>query len=76
MPLKSKKNNSKKLSKKDYDKDGKMETPEQEYKGARGNAIRKSKGNTNKKAKGKKGSLRENFNHLINTIVKKQFGFN
>ena len=70
MPLKSKKNKaktskSKKISKKDYDKDGKVETPEQEYRGVRGNAI--------KKAKGKEGSLKENFNHLINTIVKKNF---
>lgn len=43
-------NEAKKLAKKDYDKDGKLETPEQEYKGVRGNAIRKARGKNIKKA--------------------------
>jgi hypothetical protein len=37
-------NEAKKLAKKDYDKDGKLETPEQEYKGVRDNAIKKAQG--------------------------------
>lgn len=34
---------SKSKAKKDYDKDGKLESPEEEYKGSKGKAIKKSK---------------------------------
>jgi len=33
----------KKLAKKDYDKDGKLETPEDEYKGSKDRAIKQAK---------------------------------
>jgi len=42
-------NEAKKLAKKDYDKDGKLETPEQEYKGVRGNAIARARSKNIKK---------------------------
>ena len=60
---KDRKKKSEKLSKKDYDKDGKLETPEQEYKGSRGNAI--------KKAKSKKSSLKESFDLYINKLLQR-----
>lgn len=56
-----------KKAKKDYDGDGKVETPEQEYKGSKDKAI--------KKAKGKKTSLKEGFNEYVNTILKKSLLF-
>lgn len=34
---------AKKLAKKDYDKDGKLETPEEEYKGSKDRAIKHAK---------------------------------
>ena len=37
-------NEAKKLAKKDYDKDGKLETSEQEYKGVKDAAIKRAKG--------------------------------
>jgi hypothetical protein len=42
---------AKKLAKKDYDKDGKVESPSEEYKGVKTKAIKKAK---SKKAKSKK----------------------
>lgn len=60
---KSKKVNEAKLADKDYDKDGKVETPEQEYKGSKDKAI--------KKAKFK--SIKESFNSLVNNILKNIF---
>ena len=64
--LKGKKLNEAAKAKKDYDKDGKVETPEQEYKGSKDKAI--------KKAKGKKPStLKENFNNYIKGLLKKAF---
>jgi len=53
-------------AKKDYDKDGRVKTPEQKFKGSRDKAI--------KKAKGKKTStLKENFNNYIKDLLKKAF---
>lgn len=54
-------NEGTKLAKKDYDKDGKLETPEQEYKGSKDKAIKKSK------------SLKESFDVLVKSILKKIF---
>jgi len=41
---------AKKLAKKDYDKDGKVEAPAEEYKGAKSKAIAKAMGKKKKKA--------------------------
>jgi len=66
---KGKKLNEAAKAKKDYDKDGKVETPEQEYKGSKDKAIKKAKG-----AKGKKPStLKENFNNYIKGLLRKAF---
>lgn len=51
----------KKLAKKDYYKDGKLETPEQEYKGSRDKAIKKSK------------SLKESFDSIVKNVLKRIF---
>jgi len=40
-----------KLAKKDYDKDGEIEAPDQEYKGVRSKAIKKAKGKKTSKSK-------------------------
>jgi hypothetical protein len=70
--LKGKKLNEAAKAKKDYDKDGKVETLEQEYKGSKDRAIKKAKGA--KGAKGKKPStLKENFNNYIKGLLKKAF---
>jgi hypothetical protein len=67
--LKGKKLNEAAKAKKDYDKDGKVETPKQEYKGSKDKAIKKAKG-----VKGKKPStLKENFNNYIKGLLKKAF---
>ena len=42
---------AKKLAKKDYDKDGKIETPSQEYLGSKDKAIRKATGKNEGMAK-------------------------
>jgi DnaJ-domain-containing protein 1 len=62
----SKAGKSKKIdeAKKDYDGDGKLETPEQEYRGSRAKAINK-----------KKKTLREGFNEYINSLLKKEVLF-
>lgn len=51
-------------AKKDYDKDGKLETPEQEYRGSKDRAI--------KKAKGKK-TLKESFDAYIKSLLERVF---
>lgn len=58
---KSKVNESTKLAKKDYDGDGKLETPEQEYKGSKDKAIKKAK------------NLKESFEQTIKELLKKTF---
>ena len=60
---KKKVNESAKLAKKDYDKDGTLETPEQEYKGSKDKAIKKSK------------SLKESFDNYINNLLRKIISF-
>lgn len=61
---KSKKvNESAKLAKKDYDGDGKLETPEQEYKGSKDKAIKQAK----------KKTIKESFDGLIKNILKNIF---
>ena len=55
-------NESAKLAKKDYDKDGEVETPEQEYKGSKDKAIKSAK--TEK-------DLKESFNEYIKDILRK-----
>ena len=52
---------TKKLAKKDYDKDGKLETPAQEYKGSKDKAIKKAK------------SLKESFDGMVKNILKRIF---
>jgi len=54
-------NESAKLAKKDYDKYGKVETPEQEYKGSKDKAIKKAK------------SLKESFDSLVKNVLKRIF---
>lgn len=56
-----------KKAKKDYDGDGKLETPEQEYRGSKEKAI--------KKAKGKKTSLKEGFDQYIKAVLAKSLLF-
>jgi hypothetical protein len=43
--------NEKKLAKKDYDKDGKVESPKDEYMGSKDRAIKMAKGKKLKKKK-------------------------
>lgn len=47
---------AKKTAKKDYDKDGKVESPSEEYKGVKTKAIKKAMSKKSPKAKGKKGN--------------------
>jgi hypothetical protein len=58
---------SKKIAKKDYDGDGKIESPEQEYKGSKDKAI--------KSKKGKKKVVRESndIKNFINSISTKKY---
>jgi hypothetical protein len=59
---KSKKiNESAKKAKKDYDKDGKLETPEHEYKGVKDKAIKTAK------------SIKESFDEMVRATLKKIF---
>lgn len=44
---------AKKTAKKDYDKDGKLESPSEEYKGVKSKAIKKAVGKKAPKTKGK-----------------------
>jgi len=50
-------------ARKDFDGDGKLETPEKEFKGSRDKAIKKAKG---AKAKSK---LKESFDNFIKNIL-------
>lgn len=52
---------TKKLARKDYDEDGKLESPEQEYKGSKDKAIKKAK------------SLKESFDGMVRNILKRIF---
>ena len=52
---------SKKMARKDYDQDGKLETSEQEYKGSKDKAIKKVK------------SLKESFDGMVRNILKRIF---
>ena len=60
---KGKKINEEAKAKKDFDGDGKLETPEQEYKGSKDKAIKKAKG-----VKGK-SKLKESFDNFIKNIL-------
>ena len=60
---------SKKMARKDYDQDGKLETSEQEYKGSKDKAIKKAKSLAIKKAK----SLKESFDGMVRNILKRIF---
>jgi IMP dehydrogenase/GMP reductase len=59
---KKKVNESAKLAKKDFDGDGKVETPEEEFKGSKDKAIKKAK---------QEKDLRESFNEYVNEILRK-----
>lgn len=59
---------SKKMARKDYDQDGKLETSEQEYKGSKDKVIKKAK-SLKKKAK----SLKESFDGMVRNILKRIF---
>lgn len=61
---KKKVNESAKLAKKDYDKDGKLESPDQEYKGSKDRAIKKAKNEDEE-------NLKESFNRYVNDILRK-----
>ena len=61
---KKKVNESAKLAKKDYDKDGELETPEQEYKGSKDKAIKKAKSEDEE-------NLKESFNKYVNGILRR-----
>jgi hypothetical protein len=64
---KKKKIDEGKVAEKDFDKDGKLETPEQEYKGSVDKAIKGSKG------KEKKKTLKESFDAYIKSLLEKVF---
>lgn len=61
---KKKVNESTKLADKDYDRDGKLETPEQEYKGSKDKAIKKAKSEDEE-------NLKESFNKYVNDILRR-----
>jgi hypothetical protein len=62
---------AKKLAKKDYDKDGKVESPSDEYKGAKDKAIKKARGG--KVSKEKKLNESESIVAFINAISSKNY---
>lgn len=68
---KSKKIDEAAKAKKDYDGDGKLETPEQEYKGSKDKAIKKAKSK-----KEKTTTLKESFDNYIKSLLRKVFSLN
>jgi len=66
---------AKKLAKKDYDKDGKLETPRDEHKGAIGNAIARAKGMKKTSPKRKKKVLKDSVevSKFITAISSKNY---
>jgi hypothetical protein len=66
---------SKQKAKKDYDRDGKLESPEKEYKDLKGRAIKLSKLTGNKKRKSKKRVVKEaaDISSFITAISTKKY---
>ena len=66
---------AKKLAKKDYDKDGKVEAPAEEYKGVKGKAIALAKGMKKTSPKRKKKVLKDSVevSKFITAISSKNY---
>jgi hypothetical protein len=60
---------SKKVAKKDYDGDGEIESPEQEYKGSKDKAIKSNKKKNKKKVVKESNDIR----NFINSISTKKY---
>lgn len=59
---------------KDYDQDGEIETPEQEYKGSKDKAIKKAKGEeAEKKQDENSETIKESFNSYVKAVLKNVF---
>jgi hypothetical protein len=71
--MKKLKESAEQKAKKDFDGDGEVETPEQEFKGSRDKAIKKAMGEHDKEDENSEDTIKESFNAFVKATLRKVF---